>query len=183
MTIAQGRHGIKQPPKHQTLPEHAEKMMEWITARGGLALWSSVNLSNPGATWTTPLNDEQGNPVRKPTWQVGEQPYRVITDAAEVEVTIPREVRRMNVSVRMGAQGTMMKLTDASSARLRKAVQRAADRTADKQAWYQFDYLHQQAVIYVNDKVLPLTEYLAGRKPAESETVTHDESGSNPTTE
>jgi hypothetical protein len=162
MTIAQGRHGITQPNNPQVLPEHAAKILEWIKTRGGLALWGSVNLSNLGASWTAPVNDEDGHPNGRPHWSAANEPYRVITDAAEVEVTVPLEVKRFRVATRMGAQGYMVKLTDASTRRLRKAVDQAAERTADKQAWYQFDYETQEAVIYVNAKVVPLEKFLEG---------------------
>lgn len=162
MTIAQGRHGITQPKNHQVVPENAATIMEWINTRGGLALWGSVNLSNLGASWTAPVNDEQGQPKGRPHWSAANEPYRVITDPAEVEVTVPLEVKRFRVATRMGSQGFMVKLTDASARRLRKAVDRAAERTADKQAWYQFDYDTQEAVIYVNAKVIPLADFVKG---------------------
>jgi hypothetical protein len=40
--------------KHHISPETAAKALEWIKTRGGLAIWQSVNLSNPGASWSTP---------------------------------------------------------------------------------------------------------------------------------
>ena len=40
--------------KYHISPETAPKALDWIKTRGGIAVWQSVNLSNPGATWTTP---------------------------------------------------------------------------------------------------------------------------------
>jgi len=39
--------------KHIVTPEHATKMLGWLQTRGGIAVWPSVNLSNPGASWST----------------------------------------------------------------------------------------------------------------------------------
>jgi hypothetical protein len=62
----------------------------------------------------------------------------------------------------MGAQGMTMKLTDASTKRLRRAVEKWQAIAADGDAWYKFDYETQEAVIFVNDgRVVPLPEFMA----------------------
>jgi len=158
--------------KHQCAPENVAKMLSWIRERGGVAIWRSANLSNPGASWSTPAwqaEDEDG--VRKlavsPTWQAEKVPSRVITDPSEIEVVTAREVKRFRVAVRRGSQGMMLKVTDAGTRRIREAVAKAGGG-----AWYEFDYESQEAVIYVPDKKVPLLEW-AERSERELE-VAHD---------
>src|ERR1700693_5710362 len=88
---------------------------EWIRTRGGLAVWRSINLSNPGASWTTPLRNADGSPVTKPTWEAANQPERVITDPADVVVSVDKEVQRFHVALRMGSQGLSIKVSDGGS--------------------------------------------------------------------
>ena len=141
--------------KHICMPENASKMKEWIANRGGVAIWPSVNLSNPGASWSSPALTEDGKPYPKPTWQAADTPERVITDPSEIVVTVPKEVKRFRVALRLGSQGLSVKLTDASSERVRAAVRKAGEK-----AWYQFDYASREAVIYVPDKEIPLDQYV-----------------------
>lgn len=41
-------------PKITVLLENAGKMHSWITGRGGIAAWRSIDLSDPGAEAFTP---------------------------------------------------------------------------------------------------------------------------------
>lgn len=146
---------------HQILDSQAPQIWQWFKERGGIALWQSVNLSNPGRSWTTPRVDKNGKEPSKPSWEADQKPYRVITDPTEVEVIAPLEVRRFRVALRMGREGFMVKCTDASSAKIRRAVERAASRRADRQAWYEFDYGTQEAVIFVPaERPVPLATFM-----------------------
>ncbi len=145
--------------KHVVTEENAEKFWKWIHERGGIAIWKSVNLANPGGSWSCPVNDETGNKKGKPTWEAANEPERIITDPAEIEVSIPKEVRRLHVALRRGSQGLSWKLTDNSSRRLRNAVARTYDETG-KNSWYEFDYVSQEAVIYIDGQLIPLIEYI-----------------------
>lgn len=140
--------------KHHCLEQNASQILDWLKTRGGLALWKSVDLSDPAKHWTTPLNDASGKPATKPTWQAANEPYRVITDPSEVLVDTPVEITRFRIHTRMGAQGLRVKLTDHSSAKLRAALERAGTGS-----WYEFDYETQEAVIYKADKAISLTEW------------------------
>jgi hypothetical protein len=135
---------------------NAPLFAEWIKTRGGLAVWRSINLSNPGASWTTPVRGPEGQPVGKPTWQVAEQPERVITDPDDVVVVTRREVKRFRVGVRQS--GLQCKLTDAASRRVRAAVAKAGN-----DASYTFDYGTQEAVIEVPAGQVTLGQWLASR--------------------
>lgn len=143
--------------KHHCSPDNVKTFMEWLTTRGGLALWQSANLSNPGASWTTPVQTISGKPTPKPTWQAYEQPSRIITDPGEVVVDIPKEIKRFRVGVRRA--DFSLKVTDGGTRKIRAAVSKAAEQYGD--AWYEFDYSTQEAVIFVPEKSLPLQDYLA----------------------
>lgn len=88
--------------KHIVASENAARIWNWLQARGGLAVWESINMSNPGASWTTPANKEDGTPTEKPTWQADSKPMRIITDPADVVVSVDEEVKRFRIGVRMG---------------------------------------------------------------------------------
>ncbi len=138
--------------------ENAQKFWDWIKTRGGIAVWRSVNLSNPGASWSTPAMDEKGNNYPKPTWQAANEPERIIIDPNDVEVYSSKEVKRFHVAIRRGSQGLTLKLTDGGSRRVERAVAKAEEDTG-KDAWYEFDHYTQEAVIYVADEVISLTDY------------------------
>ncbi len=140
--------------KHTVLPENVRLFRDWLTKRGGIAVWQSVNLSNPAASWSTPALTEDGKPYPKPTWQADNTPARIITEANNVVVVTAREVKRFRVAVRLGRQGTMLKCSDAATRRIRTAVDRAGEG-----AWYEFDYTTQEAVILVSERETPLNEY------------------------
>jgi len=145
--------------KHQVQVENAAQILQWLETRGGLAIWRSINLSNPGVSWACPLNDENGLPKGKPSWQADNQPERIITDIDEVEVVTALEVKRFHVGVRTGGNGLQLKVTDGGSRRIKAAVAKAAENRADKNAWHEFDYSTQEAVILVPGKVVPLRDW------------------------
>jgi hypothetical protein len=142
--------------KHQVTAENAAMFKDWLIARGGLAVWESQDFSRGGQSWTTPLNQADGTPTPRPHWSCREAPDRVVTDVAEVEVCVDKEVRRFRVAVRMGSQGMSLKLTDAATRKVREAVAKAG-----KGAYHRFDYETQEAVIFAPEKVVPLTEWEA----------------------
>ena len=143
--------------KHECAPENAAQMRQWIETRGGVAIWRSVNLSNPGASWSTPALQKDGTPTQRPTWESDKTPERVITRADDIVVVSRKEVKRFHVAVRTGSQGMSLKLTDGATRRVREAVAKAGDGAA-----YDFDYSTQEAVITVPDKSIPLSEYQTG---------------------
>lgn len=136
---------------------NAAKMAEWLRTRGGLAIWPSVNLSNPSASWTTPANGPDGTPTPKPTWEATDKPERIITDPNDVLVSRDIEVKRFRIGVRVGSQGMSLKVTDGGTRRIRRAVMNAG-----QGAWYRFDYSTQEAVILKPQSQVPLPEFLRG---------------------
>ena len=120
------------------------KFEDWIKTRGGVAVWKNADLSNCGAGDVfTPAKTAMGAVYDKPHWSWALD--RVVTELTEFRfVREMREVKRFHVALRMGSQGLKVKCTDASSARIRKACDKAGpDNT------YRFDYETQEAVIEV----------------------------------
>lgn len=140
--------------KHSVTPEHAPKFCKWIAERGGVAIWPSVDLSDPEFSLSTPAMTPEGEPTPKPHWKVANVPSRVITDPEDIEVTVWQEVKRFHVGLRRGAQGLKIKLTDKSSARLRREVGKAGE-----DATYRFDYERQDAVIIRPAEAVTLAEW------------------------
>lgn len=160
--------------KHQCNIENAPKFLEWIRNRGGVAVWQSVNLQNPGASWSSPATIRRGDceqplkdgesadtivPYPKPNWQCDSKPQRIVTSADDIEVCHDREVKRFRVHVKLGGNGLTLKCTDRSSARIRKEIE-----AAGTGAYHVFDYDSQEAVILAPDKTETLTEW-AARQP------------------
>lgn len=140
--------------KHVCNIENAERFLDWIKNRGGIAIWESINLSNPGASWSTPAQTD-GKPTTKPNWQCANQPARIVTSTDDVEVAFDKEVKRFHVATRMGSQGLMIKVTDGGSRKIRKEVEKAG-----KGAYHVFDYgSYENAVIMAPEKTLSLTEW------------------------
>lgn len=142
--------------KHQVTATNAAKIKDWLDNRGGLLIWESVDLSNPG-TMTSPFKNADGTPVTKPHWRLSNEPIRHITSSDDVEVCIDTEVKRFRVGVRRGGQGLSLKVTDGGTRKIRAAVEKAG-----VGAYYKFDYMTQEAVIMATDKVIPLAEWCTG---------------------
>ena len=126
----------------------------WIKTRGGIAVWPSVNLSNPDESWSTPYKMLNGELTPRPNWQAAIQPSGVYTDPAEIEVYIAKEYKRFHVAVRLSGNGMSTKVSDSGTRRIRAAVEKAGPR-----AFYLFDYTTQDAVIMVRDTSISLAEW------------------------
>ena len=145
---------------HEVAPENAAKMLDWIEKRGGVAVWKSVNLSNPGVSWSTPALAPDCSPYQKPSWESDSVPHKVITNPAEIAVVTRKEVKRFHVAIRVS--GMSVKLTSGSSRRVDKAVDRAGE-----DASYHFDYENQEAVITVPSETVPLLQFLGKTRQTE----------------
>lgn len=138
---------------------NAAQIFDWLKNRGGIAIWKSINLSNPSGSWTAPYLDDKGAVKGKPTWEADSKPARVITDPAEVWVMVPKEVKRFHIAIRAGAQGMSLKLSDGASRRVREAVAKEGIG-----AWYEFDYMTQEAVIFVAEREQRIAEFFADKE-------------------
>lgn len=103
-------------------PENAPKLADWIATRGGIAVWNSANLSNPGGQWLTPSLDAEGKRVPKPTWQAADEPEMIVVMPERVGVEAISEFKRIRVALRRSSNGLMLKLTDHSQHMVDKAL-------------------------------------------------------------
>lgn len=144
--------------KHKVKTRDASKVRDWLANRGGILLWGCLDLASPGTQWTTPRFDDQGAPTQKPHWAASQQPERVITDEADVVVIVQKLVKRFRVAIRPCRGGMAFKCTDASSRRINAAVDKAS-KDGTVEAWHEFDYGTQEALIFAADREVPLPEY------------------------
>lgn len=140
--------------EHECSEENARLFMMWIRGRGGVAIWESVNLSNPGASWSTPALSKEGKPTTKPTWEAANEPAKIVTDPAKIKVAVPKEVQRFRVAARASARGFSTKLTAGDKRRIQKALTKHGEG-----AFFRFSYGTLDAVIYVPDAEVPLDVY------------------------
>lgn len=70
----------------QFTKEQASKAVEWLSNRGGIAVWTNCNMSSQslGTESYTPALTADGKPMGSPGWQYGQTPSRIVTDPAEV---------------------------------------------------------------------------------------------------
>lgn len=130
------------------------KFKEWFAKRGGIAIWHSINLSNPGGSWTTPARDPEGNLTQKPNWQCENVPT-IITDPAQVGVYAP--VLYKEIPVKLKQSGTALVLTDASHAKVDRALRMCNEQHGN--AFAERGGLEDpvMTVFYIND-FIPLNE-------------------------
>ena len=121
----------------------ASRAWEWIRNRGGLAVWRSINLSNPGAIWYTPVLTEDEKPYEKPSWQSESVPTRIILRPQDLIVCVFEEFKRFHVALRVSGNGLMRKCTRGSSDRIYRALAKAGE-----DSYYRLDDQTQEAVIY-----------------------------------
>lgn len=146
--------------RHLCTIDDAPKFWDWIRNRGGVALWRSVNLCNPGKTWCTPVLDEDGKLKGKPSWESAQEPSEIFLSPEEIGVTIDEEVKRFHVAVRTKYfDGPFhfperVECTPGASRRIRRAVEKAGEG-----AWYRFDYETQDAVIMAPVDLMPLSKW------------------------
>jgi len=146
--------------RHLCTIDDAPKFWDWIRNRGGVALWRSVNLSNPGKSWCTPVLNDKGELIQKPTWESASEPSEIFLSPDEIGVTKDEEVKRFHVAVRVkyfdGPFGIPRSLvcTPGGTRRIERAVAKAGNG-----AWYRFDYETQEAVIMAPVDIMTLTEW------------------------
>ena len=133
------------------VPQNAERFAMWIRERGGICLWKSLNLSNPGASWCTPFRFEDGSEATKPTWQADNTPAVVVTSMDEVGVEIPVETTRIRISLIQ--RGLKVVLTDGSTRKVQAALEKAGEG-----AFYTFE--DKEAVIWQIRGTVALDEWL-----------------------
>lgn len=142
----------------------AAKIHGWLLTRGGIQIWNSIDLADLDKSWTTPILGPDGLPTSKPHWKAADVPVRQITDPSDVDVITSVVVKRFHVGVRMSSTGMALKVTDAGSSRIRKAVEAAREKHGVP-AWYEFDYgSEKNACILIEGERLPLVEWARQRE-------------------
>lgn len=120
--------------KHECNEETAPKFLKWISERGGVAVWKSINLSNPGASWSSPATIRKGDcdgipsdapdadeiiPYPKPTWQASNTPI-IFTNLDEIGVYTDALYKAFRVGLKMS--GMSSHLTDGAQRKLDKVM-------------------------------------------------------------
>jgi hypothetical protein len=132
----------------------APRFADWITNRQGVACWQSQYIGQH-TTWSTPVVDAVGNPVKKPHWEASDTPAFIVTDPAEIEVVTYGERKRFKVSLRRSGNGLSLKLTDHSNDRLNRELEKAGEGST-----YYFDYETQEAVVITPKAALTLADWI-----------------------
>lgn len=143
-------------------PENARTFYGWIISRGGVAKWRSVNLSNPGASWSTPANDKDGKPCGQPTWQAGSEPEIIVTNPKEIGVYVPKLHKAFRVGLRRSSSGFSTKLTDGAQRRLDTTM--AICRSKHGDAFYKKGVLDIDGAsmgVYFTESIQPLDEWIS----------------------
>lgn len=130
----------------------AFKIALWLETRGGVAVWQRINLSNPGSAFC-PVNQENGEPMQKPSWEYADKPERIVSNPCDVIVYVPVVAARMHVAIRKSSNNFMLKLTDASSRRVRAMLEKLGEKSS-----YHFDYGEYKNCVFTvegEEKILP----------------------------
>ncbi len=139
----------------------AVKVSRWVRHCGGVAVWASQDLGDPGRTWLTPAKRTDGPPSPRPHWSAADAPERVVTSMDVIEVVERREANRLRIAVRRG-DGLRLDLTDASSRRLRNAAAEYGEG-----ATHAFE--GGEAVVYAVIRRVPLSQWMKENHRAEDE--------------
>lgn len=152
--------------KYRVSEADADKILTWLRERGGILIWTSVDLSRPGESSTTPFRDPAGIPVGKPHWRFGDHP-RHITDISEVEVAEAEKVESLAVRIKRGGE-LRLTLTSHSSAKLQERLAHWSQER-NTAAWYHFEGFlvngWDTAHIYVDSKIVPMQEWAEHAHP------------------
>ena len=139
--------------------EDAPKIALWLEKRGGVAVWQRVNLSNLGSVFC-PVNQENGEPSQKPSWEYADKPERIVMDPCDVIVYVPVVAARMHVAIRKSSNNFMLKLTDASSRRVRAMLEKLGEKSS-----YHFDYgEYKNCVFTVEGEEKTLLEFMLKKR-------------------
>lgn len=95
--------------------EELPRILDWITNRGGVAVWVNRDLRSAGSKTFTPAITA-GEPTPSPGWQFGAEPLEIIADPAHVTTYVEHLFKAFPVSLRR--HGMVMKLTDGAQRKL-----------------------------------------------------------------
>ena len=124
-----------------------EKFETWIRERGGVIVWRTQDLSDPsrGDMFTPALLPESKKAYPKPHWAFAVR--ETVQDITRFRfIREMKELQRFHIAVRMGRQGMKVKVTEASTRRIEKALAKWKEKIG-QECVYQFDYEYQECVI------------------------------------
>lgn len=124
-----------------TVPGARTRFEAWIKDRGGVQVWNNVNLSDCGAGLLfTPALTDSTTPEQTPKPHWSRERGEVVKDISRFRfLKAFKEVKRIKIAVRVGSQGLSLKLTDASSAKVRKWCEKIAEGNNGVQPYYHFE--------------------------------------------
>lgn len=126
-------------------PNAKIKFQEWIDTRGGIQIWDNVDLSNLDAgQMFTPALTSEGTEYPSPRWS--HRRGEIVKDLSRFAFVQLKEVKRIKIAVRRGAQGVYLKLTDASSRKLDQVCEQVKEQFKEEPV-YHFEY--DEAVISI----------------------------------
>ena len=147
---------------------NAEMMLGWLRHRGGIAVWKSRDLSDPGRSVSTPATIRRGDcqeplkegesadaviPYPQPHWRFGKEPDQIVIDINDCVVLVDKEVKRFRVGLRVGDNGRV-KCTTAASRKINAAKEKAG-----KGSFHMFDYDTQEVIIMAPESQMSLAEW------------------------
>jgi hypothetical protein len=112
--------------KIEVTSKEAPRLLDWLTNRGGVAIWESRDLRSAGNRTFTPARTTTGEPTTAPGWQWSTTPVEVVTDRADIGVYDETLYKAFPVSLRRSGNGLSLKLTDPSQRKVDKVMQECA---------------------------------------------------------
>ena len=100
----------------------APRLLDWLATRGGVAIWSSLDLSRAGERVFTPAD------LPRPSWHYPETPTEIVTDRADIGVYDEVLFSAFPVSLRRSNNGLTLKLTDGAKRKVDKAMAACHDK-------------------------------------------------------
>lgn len=124
-----------------------DKFESWIKDRGGVAVWQDQSLSRMGGNTFTPAKNESGVEYQAPKW--GYTKLDIVNDIDGFEFAKDFIVfKEFKIATRISGNGLMVKLTDASSAKVDKWLTKAREKY-DIEPVYHFDYENRTCIVEV----------------------------------
>ena len=124
-----------------------DKFEGWIKNRQGISVWQDLNLSRMGGSIFTPNLNEMGAPYSTPKW--GYTKVDVVYNIDKFEFAKEFIVfKEFKIATRISGNGLMIKLTDGSSNKLNKWLDKAKEQYG-VDAVYHFDYEARTCIVEV----------------------------------
>lgn len=107
--------------------DNIPQIKDWLTNRGGVAVWHSIDLRTAGEYVLTPALTRTGKPTTPPSWQSAKTP-EIITDPAQILVYQEALFKAVPVALRRSSNGLSFKLTDASQRKVDRLMEQCRDK-------------------------------------------------------